>query len=123
MKILIVDDSRVMRQIVVRTLRQAGFSGHELVEAANGVEGLQAVRTHAPDLVLSDWNMPEMTGIDMLTSLRAGGSTVPFGFVTSEGSPEMVGRAEQAGAMFVLTKPFTPEGFAEKLGPVLGAGV
>lgn len=122
MKILIVDDSRVMRQIVVRTLRQAGFAGHELVEAANGVEGLEAVRTHAPDLVLSDWNMPEMTGIDMLATLRASGSQVPFGFVTSEGAPEMVGRAEAAGALFVITKPFTPEGFQEKLGPVL-AGV
>jgi two-component system chemotaxis response regulator CheY len=120
MKILIVDDSRVMRQIVVRTLRQAGFSGHELVEATNGREGVEAVRTHAPDLVLSDWNMPEMNGIDMLLALRSSGYTVPFGFVTSEGSPEMVDKAEAAGAMFVITKPFTAEGFQEQLQPVLG---
>lgn len=119
MKILIVDDSRVMRQIVVRTLRQAGYSGHDLVEAENGREGLQAVQTHEPDLVLSDWNMPEMNGIDMLQALRAAGRTVPFGFVTSEGSPEMVTRAEAAGALFVITKPFTPESFQEKLDPVL----
>jgi two-component system chemotaxis response regulator CheY len=120
LKILIVDDSRVMRQIVVRTLRQAGFAGHELVEASNGVEGLAAVTDEQPELVLSDWNMPEMTGIDMLAALRAQGQQVPFGFVTSEGSPEMVSRAEAAGAMFVITKPFTPEGFREKLEPVLG---
>lgn len=120
MKILIVDDSRVMRQIVTRTLRQAGFTGHELVEAGNGVEGLQAVAEHSPQLVLSDWNMPEMNGIDMLTTLRSQGQQVPFAFVTSEGSPEMVTRAEAAGAMFVITKPFTPEGFREKLEPVLG---
>ncbi|MBO9520200.1 MAG: response regulator [Nocardioidaceae bacterium] len=120
MKILIVDDSRVMRQIVTRTLRQAGFTGHDLVEAGNGVEGLAAVREHAPQLVLSDWNMPEMNGIDLLASLRASGEQVPFAFVTSEGSPEMVTRAEAAGAMFVITKPFTPESFREKLEGVLG---
>jgi len=119
MKILIVDDSRVMRQIVVRTLRQAGYSGHDLVEAENGRAGLEAVVAQAPDLVLSDWNMPEMTGIEMLQALRAGGQTVPFGFVTSEGSPEMVTRAEAAGALFVITKPFTPESFQQKLDPVL----
>ena len=120
MKILIVDDSRVMRQIVTRTLRQAGYGGHELVEAGNGVEGLQAVQQHGPDLVLSDWNMPEMNGIDLLAELRSQGQQVPFGFVTSEGSPEMVGRAEAAGALFVITKPFTAESFQEKLAPVLG---
>ena len=119
MKILIVDDSRVMRQIVVRTLRQAGYSGHDLVEAENGRAGLEAVAAQAPDLVLSDWNMPEMTGIEMLQALRGGGQTVPFGFVTSEGSPEMVTRAEAAGALFVITKPFTPESFQQKLDPVL----
>jgi two-component system chemotaxis response regulator CheY len=121
MKILIVDDSRVMRQIVIRTIRQAGLDGHELVEAANGREGLDAVAAHAPDLVLSDWNMPEMTGIEFLQALRANGQGVPFGFITSEGTPEMVGRAEQAGALFVITKPFTPEGVRDALAPVLGA--
>jgi two-component system chemotaxis response regulator CheY len=120
MKILIVDDSRVMRQIVIRTLRQAGYAGHDLVEAGNGREGLDAVAGHSPDLVLSDWNMPEMNGIDMLTALRAAGHTVPLGFVTSEGTPEMVTRAEAAGALFVITKPFTPESFQEQLAQVLG---
>jgi two-component system chemotaxis response regulator CheY len=119
MKILIVDDSRVMRQIVIRTLRQAGLDGHDVVEAANGREGLDAVAQHAPDLVLSDWNMPEMTGIEFLTALRANGQQVPFGFVTSEGTPEMVARAEQGGALFVITKPFTPESFRAQLDPVL----
>ena len=119
MKILVTDDSRVMRQIVIRTLRQAGLDGHDVVEAGNGREGLDAVAQHAPDLVLSDWNMPEMTGIEFLTALRANGQQVPFGFVTSEGTPEMVTRAEQGGALFVITKPFTPESFREQLDPVL----
>ena len=119
MKILIVDDSRVMRQIVVRTLRQAGFGGHDIIEAADGRQGYDAVGEHEPDLVLSDWNMPEMTGIEMLQLLRANGRDVPLGFVTSEGSPEIISRAEAAGALFVVTKPFTPESFRQALEPVL----
>ncbi len=119
MKILIADDSRVMRQIVIRTLRQAGYDGHDVVEAANGRELVDMVHSEAPDLVLSDWNMPEMNGIDALGALRDAGSQVPFGFVTSEGSQEMRARAEAAGALFLLAKPFTPEGFDEVLSGVL----
>jgi len=120
MKILVADDSRVMRQIVIRTLRQAGYSGHDVVEAGDGKEALDLVRSEAPDLVLSDWNMPEMTGIDLLTALRASGSTVPFGFVTSEGSEDMRARAATAGALFLIAKPFTPETFGDALSGVLG---
>jgi two-component system, chemotaxis family, chemotaxis protein CheY len=119
MKILIADDSRVMRQIVVRTLRQAGHGGHDIVEAENGKQALELVQTERPDLVLSDWNMPEMTGIDCLAALRASGSDVAFGFVTSEGSDEMRQRAAAAGAAFLIAKPFTPEAFDEALRIVL----
>jgi two-component system chemotaxis response regulator CheY len=120
MKILIVDDSRVMRQIIVRTLRQAGFGGHEIVEAVNGKEGYAAVGEHQPDLVLSDWTMPEMTGIEMLQMLRANGRDVPLGFVTSDGAAAMLARAEAAGALFVIPKPFTADMFRDVLRPVLG---
>ena len=120
MKILVVDDSRVMRQIVKRTLRQAGFTDLQVSEAENGRHALEVIASDMPDLVLCDWNMPEMNGIDLLTSLRAQGRDVPFGFVTSEGSPEMLERALSAGALFLITKPFTPEGFKEALQPVLG---
>ena len=118
MKIVVVDDSRVMRQIVIRTMRQAGHGGHDIVEAENGQEGLAAVQTEAPDLVLSDWNMPEMNGIDFLSALRASGNQVPFGFVTSETSDEMRARATAAGASFLIGKPFTPEAFDEALSAV-----
>jgi two-component system chemotaxis response regulator CheY len=120
MKILIADDSRVMRQIVTRTLRQAGFDGHELVEAADGREAYDAVIEESPDLVLSDWNMPEMTGVEVLRALRAGGFEVPFGFVTSEGTAEMRQAAEAAGALFLITKPFTAEAFRDVLDPIIG---
>lgn len=119
MKILIADDSRVMRQIVIRTLRQAGHGGHEIVEAENGRDALDKVRSESPDLVLSDWNMPEMNGIDCLDALRASGSTVAFGFVTSEGSEEMRERAAASGAAFLIAKPFTPEAFDDALRSVV----
>ncbi|MDQ1536059.1 MAG: two-component system, chemotaxis family, chemotaxis protein CheY [Actinomycetota bacterium] len=120
MKVLVTDDSRVMRQIVKRTLRQAGYPDVVVCEAENGREALDVIASEAPDLVLCDWNMPEMNGIDLLTTLRARGRDVPFGFVTSEGSPEMRERAESAGALFLIAKPFTPEAFREALLPVLG---
>ena len=111
MKILIVDDSRAMRMIVRRTLRLAGFRDRDIVEAEDGAHGLAATRTEAPDLVLCDWNMPNMSGIELLQALRAAGNNIDFGFVTTETSAEMKAAADASGAMFVITKPFTPESF------------
>ena len=120
MKILIADDSRVMRQIVVRTLRQAGFGDHDLIEASNGREAFDMTNAEKPDLVLSDWNMPEMTGIEVLRQLRAAGNDVKFGFVTSESTPEMKDQADAAGALFFIVKPFSAERFDEVFAPILG---
>lgn len=117
-RVLVVDDSRVMRQIVIRTLRQAGYDW-EVREAGNGVEAMAAVQEDEPDVVLSDWNMPEMSGMELLKTMRANGYETPFGFVTSEGSPQMREQAEAAGALFLIAKPFTPEGFREVIEPVL----
>ncbi len=121
MKILIADDSRAMRMIVTRTLRQAGFTGHDVVEAENGRQALELAEGDTPDLILSDWNMPEMTGIDLLKSLRARGIDTPFCFVTSEGSEEMREQAAACGAMGLIAKPFTAEAFADALAPVVTA--
>jgi two-component system chemotaxis response regulator CheY len=115
MKILIVDDSKAMRMIVMRTLRQAGFGDHALVEATNGAEALVAVRSGTPDIVLSDWNMPQMSGLELLKALRAEGNQVRFGFVTSEGTEEIRQQAVDAGALFLVTKPFTADTFKEAL--------
>jgi two-component system chemotaxis response regulator CheY len=119
MKVLIADDSRVMRAIVLRTLRQAGFSHHDYVEATDGADALVKIDEHSPELVLSDWNMPNKTGIELLRTLRAQGNQVPFGFVTSEGSEDMRTIATRAGAMFVIAKPFTAETFEDALSGVL----
>lgn len=117
MKILVVDDSRAMRRIVSRTIRQAGYEGHDIIEAENGREGLEMAKAEKPDLILSDWHMPEMTGIEFLQALNAAGLQIPFGFVTSESTGEMVDMATEGGALFLLAKPFT----AEDMGQVLGA--
>jgi len=120
MRVMVVDDSRVMRQIVSRTLRQAGFDDLDIVQAENGRQALEMVYEDAPDVVLCDWNMPEMTGIEFLEALRGSGSALPFGFVTSESSPEMRERAEAAGASFLVVKPFTAETFRDVLDPIVG---
>src|SRR5580658_7200349 len=117
MKILIVDDSSAMRMIVKKTLRQAGFGGHEISEADDGVKALAAIKASAPDLVLSDWNMPNMTGLQLLEALRESGLKLSFGFVTTEATPDMRQRALGAGAQFLISKPFTAESFKDQLGP------
>jgi two-component system, chemotaxis family, chemotaxis protein CheY len=119
-KILIADDSRVMRQIVTRTLRQAGFGDHDLVEAVDGHQAYDLATAEKPDLVISDWNMPKLTGVEVLRKLRAAGDAVKFGFVTSECTAEMQQQAKVAGALFFIIKPFTAERFDEVLSPILG---
>ena len=115
MKILIVDDSTAMRMIVRKTLRLAGFEGHEFLEAEDGLKALTAVKSGPPDLVLSDWNMPNMTGIELLEALTKEGAKIKFGFVTTEATPDMRQRASAAGASFLISKPFTPDSFKEAL--------
>ena len=109
MKILVVDDSKAMRSIVMRSLRQAGYGNHTFEEAGNGLEALNQIRQNPPDLVLADWNMPEMNGITLLQTLRAEKIMTRFGFITSESSQETRELAILNGALFLLTKPFTPE--------------
>lgn len=118
MFVLVADDSRVMRQIVIRTLRQAGYDW-EIIEAADGQEVYDMTIEHQPDLVLSDWNMPNATGIEALQALRQAGCDVPFGFITSEGSDQMREVAASAGALFLIAKPFTADSFRATIDPVL----
>lgn len=118
MNVLVADDSRVMRQIVIRTLRQAGYDW-DVVEAPDGAAALELLPQVQPVLVLSDWNMPEMSGIELLREMRSRGDETPFGFVTSEGSAEMREQAEAAGALFLIAKPFTAETFRDTIDPFL----
>lgn len=118
-RILVVDDSKAMRMIVKRTLKQAGFGHYDVEEATNGADALTKIRGAAPSLVLSDWNMPDMSGYELLTKLREEQIKVPFAMITTEGTPEMRAKAHEAGALFLIQKPFTPEELARAVGTVL----
>jgi two-component system chemotaxis response regulator CheY len=113
MRVLIADDSKVMRMIIQRTLRQSGLHIDAVCEAADGAVALEAVATFAPTLILCDWNMPNMTGIEFLQKLRATGNKTTVGFVTSESNTEMKEQAIAAGAAFFLKKPFNAQRLAE----------
>ena len=119
MKALVVDDSHAMRLILGRTLEPLGFS---VSEAADGAEALRLVRAGlVPDLVLVDWNMPEVSGLDVVRALanhpaRAGMRVV---MVTTETEMNRVAEALESGADEYLMKPFTRDAVAEKLG-ILG---
>lgn len=117
MKVVVADDSRVTLQIVIRTLRQAGYDWWDIEEAEDGAAALIKIRASLADFVLSDWNMPEMSGIELLKSLRREGNEMPFAFVTSEGSPEMRAQAEKEGALFLIAKPFTADVFRDTIDP------
>jgi two-component system chemotaxis response regulator CheY len=120
MDILLVDDSRTMRMIVQRAIRQAGYRTLKVGEAENGAQALEKLREVKPLLILSDWNMPEMSGIDFLKQVRAAQNDVPFGFITSETSRGIKELAMSSGATFLISKPFTPEDVQEALTPILG---
>ena len=115
MKVLVIDDSKAMRMIVKRSLDQGNIPDLEIIEAENGRHGLEVIHAESPDVVFSDWNMPEMNGIELLKALRAEGNDIRFGFVTSESQAHIKDLALDYGAAFVIVKPFTPEDFATVL--------
>lgn len=120
-RVLIIDDSAVMRKIIQRNIQQSGLLVDEFVEAGDGREGLEKATSNNIDLILCDWNMPNMTGIDFVKALRGSGqkSTVPIVMVTTEGSETKIEEAKNSGANGYLTKPFTPEQLKSKLGNFL----
>ena len=118
-KILIVDDSAAMRMMVKRMLRLVGLGGAEVVEADDGDKALAMILESRPDMVLSDWNMPTMTGIELLEKLKEEQVMPTFGFITTEASPDMRQRATEAGAQFLISKPFTEESVTEALSPYI----
>jgi two-component system, chemotaxis family, chemotaxis protein CheY len=113
MKVLVADDSGIMRKIIVRSLNAVGVS--DIVEAANGQEAIDAYKANPCDLILTDWNMPEKSGLDVVTEIRALGSQVPIIMVTTEAQKGQVIAAIQAGVNDYLTKPFEADDLRAKL--------
>ncbi|MBF0623822.1 MAG: response regulator [Magnetococcales bacterium] len=116
MRVLIVDDSSVMRKIVSRGLRQAGFKIDEILEAGDGQKGLATQAQKKCDLILSDWNMPNMDGLTFVKELRKSGDKTPIVMVTTEGGEGKVAEAVQSGANGHIKKPFTPDTLRSTLG-------
>ncbi|MDR4507007.1 MAG: response regulator [Candidatus Brocadiaceae bacterium] len=119
-KVLIIDDSAVMRKMIQRNVQQSGLIVDGFVEAGDGREGLEKASVDANiDLILCDWNMPNMTGIEFVKALRGTGNETPIVMVTTEGSDTKVEEAKSSGANGYLTKPFTPDQLKDKLGNFL----
>jgi two-component system, chemotaxis family, chemotaxis protein CheY len=113
MKVLVADDSGIMRKIIIRSLNAVGVT--EIVEAANGQEAIDAFQATPCDLILTDWNMPVKTGLDVVTEIRATGSQVPIIMVATEAQKGQVFVAIQAGVNDYLTKPFDADDLRAKL--------
>jgi two-component system chemotaxis response regulator CheY len=115
MRALVIDDSRVIRAILKQSLQRLRF---DVVEAGNGREALEHLRrSDRPDLILVDWNMPEMNGLEFVQAVRADAaySDVRLMMVTTEHEGAQVARALEAGADEYLMKPFTHQSMEEKL--------
>ena len=117
MKILVVDDFSTMRRIVRNLLVELGFSNPLIQEADDGENALVMLRTMPFDLVVTDWNMPNMTGIDLLRAIRAEAALkgLPVLMVTAENNRDQIIAAAQAGVNGYIVKPFTAVTLKEKL--------
>jgi two-component system chemotaxis response regulator CheY len=113
LKVLLADDSSTMRKIILRSLQAVGVS--EATEAGDGNEALIKFQEQPFDLVMTDWNMPVKTGVELARDIRALGSKVPVLMITTEAEKSRVLEAIQAGVTDYLVKPFTPEVLREKL--------
>ena len=118
-KILVVDDFATMRKVVRNLLKQVGYEN--IVEAEDGVTALKALKSQKVDLIISDWNMPNMTGLELLKAVRADEElkTTPFLMVTAEALQDNVIAAVKAGVSNYIVKPFTAEVLNEKIRKIL----
>ena len=118
LKFLVVDDFSTMRRIVRNLLKELGFANVD--EAEDGVAALNKLRSSQFDFVISDWNMPNMTGIDLLINIRADANlkSLPVLMITAEAKKENIVAAAQAGASGYIVKPFTAAVLEEKLNKI-----
>jgi len=115
LKILIVDDFSTMRQIVKKSLKQLGF--HNITEAVDGVDALQKLQVEEYKFIVSDWNMPNMMGIDLLKAVRADEhlKSIPFLMVTAEAEKDNIIEAAKSGVSQYIIKPFTVDSLQQKM--------
>jgi two-component system, chemotaxis family, chemotaxis protein CheY len=118
-KILVVDDFATMRKVIRNLLKQVGYEN--IAEAEDGVLALRVLKSQKVDLVISDWNMPNMTGLELLKAVRADEElkTTPFLMVTAEALQDNVIAAVKAGVSNYIVKPFTAEVLNDKITKIL----
>lgn len=116
MKFLVVDDSATMRRILINSLQRIGYT--TCVEAGDGAEALEKFDPSI-QFVITDWNMPNMSGIEFARALRANSATVPILMVTTRSVREDIMAAIEAGVNNYIVKPFTPQVLKEKIDAVL----
>jgi two-component system, chemotaxis family, chemotaxis protein CheY len=119
LRILVVDDSATMRRIVINTLKTIGYTS--VVEAGDGKEALAHIYADEIQFIITDWNMPNMNGLELVKSVRADASyqNIPILLVTTRGVKEDIMEALQAKVNGYIVKPFTPQVLKEKLDQIL----
>lgn len=120
MKILIVDDSSTMRRIIGNVVQQLGVSKEDFDEAEDGVVAWKLLQQNKYDVILTDWNMPNMNGLELVKKIRGEGSThktTPTVMITTEGGKSEVITALKAGVNNYIVKPFNAQTLKEKLDP------
>jgi len=115
MEVLVVDDFATMRRVIKNLLKQIGYKN--ITEAEDGVAALSILKSQKIDFVISDWNMPNMSGLELLKAVRVDNelSSLPFLMVTAEGLKENVVLAIKAGVSGYIVKPFTADVLSEKI--------
>ncbi len=125
LRALVIDDSRVMRNMVMQALRQSNLAEFEFTEAEDGEDAIGKFHPKKTDIVFADWNMPKMSGIDFVRKVRGmrNAEHIPIVMVTSEKTMDKVETAlDEAGANEYICKPFTAEQLKQKLGTLI-AGI
>lgn len=120
--VLVVDDSLPMRAVIKKTLKASGFDVGRFFDAGNGKEALAVLKQEWLDLVLTDYNMPDMNGMELISSMKGDEvlKTIPVVVITTEGSQQRVKEFLDKGAADYIKKPFTPEEIRNKLTRIMG---
>ena len=118
MHVLVVDDFATMRRIITNILKQLGYE--TILEAEDGAKALQIMETEKVDFVITDWNMPNMSGLDLLMAIRASEDKkdIPVLMVTAEAMQENIVKAAQAGVNNYIIKPFDAKTMSEKINKI-----
>ena len=118
MKILVVDDSPTMRRIIIGNLSRLGHT--DVVEGENGRSGLAQLSQGGVGLIITDWEMPEMDGIEFAREVRSRDAAIPILMLTTHATTQDIVQAIEAGVSTCVMKPFTPEALQEKIDSLLG---